>query len=322
MLAPLAEAAVSISSVFGANMVLQRGKAIPVSGTAAANKVITVTFNGQTKGATSDAAGKWQIALDPMAAKVTGGNLTAQEAGANTVTLGNVRVGDVWICGGQSNMDNVGERLALWALKNDYKRPIATASGPVLKDVTVSGGSLVCSFDHVGEGLMVGAKTAYLPTVEVAGGALDKSDPGMFIQDVTVDGVSVGSVRHFTFDPLDSNRGITATFAAAPPVHTITATASGGGSFSEVGAIPVAQGATRTFTVTPASGARVSLTVDGKVLGPRTRHTFADVRENHTIAASFTFPINAQAGYGGSIRPPGRSGPRLSPSRLQASLLP
>jgi sialate O-acetylesterase len=651
MLAPLAEAAVSISPVFGANMVLQRGKATPVSGTAAANKAITVTFNGQTKSTTSDAAGKWQIALDPMAAKVAGGNLTAQEAGANTVTLGNVVVGDVWICGGQSNMDmvlgscdrqvdidtanfpvmrqfraplvqaetaldtvsgswtpcspatasgfsavafyfgrkicqdqgsaipiglylasvggttidpwlapegavdipalapiytqpvlpsgpfrlfngmvypfaplpakgmiwyqgenaqssvqspdsyylkmkalaqgyqrmtgmedfafyfvqlaywgqqqtspepvlisggwdadtriqqaramavprsgmasamdvgssldgdriwdgwhpknkfDVGERLALWALKNDYGRPIATASGPVLKDVTVSGGSLVCSFDHVGDGLMIGAKTAYLPTVEVAGGALDKfsiagatgawydatativgntvvvSSPsvpaprkvayacwqnpvganlynrvtldgvpnglpaspfyiddvtakftvtatagaggsispagtttylkratalytitpaaGMFIQDVTVDGVSVGSVRHFTFDPLYSNRGITATFAATPPVHTVTATASGGGTLSEVGAIPVAQGATRTFTVTPASGARVSLTVDGKVLGPRTRHTFADVRENHTIAASFTFPINAQAGYGGSVSPPG-----------------
>jgi ERCC4-related helicase len=126
MLAPLAEAAVSISPVFGTNMVLQRGKAIPVSGTAAANKAITVTFNGQTKSTTSDAAGKWQIALDPMAAKVTGGNLTAQEAGANTVTLGNVVVGDVWICGGQSNMDMVLGSC-------DRQVDIDTANFPVMR---------------------------------------------------------------------------------------------------------------------------------------------------------------------------------------------
>jgi sialate O-acetylesterase len=94
---------------------------------------------------------------------------------ASAMDVGSSLDGDrIWDGWHPKNKFDVGERLALWALKNDYGRPIATASGPVLKDVTVSGGSLVCSFDHVGDGLMIGAKTAYLPTVEVAGGALDK----------------------------------------------------------------------------------------------------------------------------------------------------
>ena len=62
---------------------------------------------------------------------------------------------------------DVGERLALWALKNDYGRSTIVPSGPILKDVTVANStatyptrkSIVCSFDYVGAGLMVGSKT-------------------------------------------------------------------------------------------------------------------------------------------------------------------
>ena len=59
---------------------------------------------------------------------------------------------------------DVGERLALWALKNDYGRTTVVPSGPILRDVTISGNKLICSFDYVGAGLMVGLKTPYLPT--------------------------------------------------------------------------------------------------------------------------------------------------------------
>ena len=104
-----ATATVSLAPIFSTNMVLQRGKPVPVSGTAAANKTITVAFNTQSKSTTSDAAGNWQVMLDAMVAKTTGGNLTATETGANTVTLSNVVVGDVWICSGQSNMAWAGQ---------------------------------------------------------------------------------------------------------------------------------------------------------------------------------------------------------------------
>lgn len=646
-----ASATVTVAPPYADNMVLQRGKPVPVAGMAAANQAITVAFNTQSKTTTSDAQGRWRVMLDPMAAKAAGGNLTATGAGANTVTLSNVVVGDVWLCSGQSNMDmvlgscnrqvdidganypvmrqfraplvqsgiplgtvaggwtvcspstaanfsavafyfgrkicqdqasaipiglyvasvggttidpwlapegatdlpvlaplysqpimpsgpfrlfngmvypysplpakgmiwyqgenaqsttqsadsyylkmralaqgyqrmlgmddfafyfvqlaywgqqqtspepvlfsggwdadtriqqaramalphagmasamdvgssldgdqvwdgwhpkdkfDVGERLALWALKNDYGRPIETASGPVLRDVTVAGSTLVCSFDHVGKGLMVGSKTEYQPTAEVVGGTLDKfsiagaagawydatativgntvvvsspsvavprrvayacwqnpvganlynklildgvnnglpaspfyvddvtakhtvtatagpggtispagtstflkrattryeitPEPGRFIVDVAVDGVSVGTPRSYTFDPLDADHTISATFGEGAPSFTVTATASGGGTLSPSGAVSVAQGSSQEFTVASSPGAAIALTVDGNPLGPRTRHIFADVRKNHTITATFSFPIEAQAGYGGTITPAG-----------------
>lgn len=66
----------------------------------------------------------------------------------------------------------LGERLALWALKNDYGRAIPETSGPILRNVTVSGNKAICTFDHIGDGLMVGSKTLYQPTQEVVGGTL------------------------------------------------------------------------------------------------------------------------------------------------------
>ena len=102
--APMASATVAVNGLFSDHMVLQRDMPCPIWGTAAASKTITVAFNGQTKTATSDAAGNWQLNLDAIPAKTTGSSLTIAEDGANTLTFSDVVVGDVWICGGQSNM--------------------------------------------------------------------------------------------------------------------------------------------------------------------------------------------------------------------------
>ncbi len=641
-----AGAVVALDSAFGANMVLQREKPLPVRGTATPASAITVTFNGQTKSATADSGGKWRATLDPMSAKTAGGNFTVSQGGANTITLGNVVVGDVWICSGQSNMDmalancnrkaqdqdtanypvmrsfraplvsadepektvtgtwqvctpatsgqfsavafyfgreicdtlnssvpvglyvasvggttidlwlapegltdepvlaplynqsvlpsgpfsffngmvypysplpakgmiwyqgenaertvqspdsyylkmkalaqgykrmtgsadfpfyfvqiaywgqqqtspapvldpnggwsadtrlqqanamaiphsgmasamdvgssldgdqiwdgwhpktkqDVGERLALWALKNEYAQPIGETSGPILRDITVNAGTLVCTFDHYGSGLMVGSKTPYQPTTEVVGGALDKfsiagtngtwydatasivgntvvlSSPsvpspikaayacwqnpvganlynrdglpaspfymdnvnakftvtasagvggtishpgaesylkrmtslyqitpnaGYQVQDVNVDGVSVGAATSHTFDPIAANHTISATFSTTAPDFTISAPAATGGSLAPSGNIAVTAGQDREFNVSGPPNAIVRLTVDGKSLGRRDRYVFADVRKDHSISATFSFPIDAQSGYGGSISPPG-----------------
>ncbi len=637
MWVPIASAAVLISPRFGNHMVLQRDKPVPVSGTASVNEKVTVTFHGQTKTTTSDAAGSWQLMLDAMPATSSGKNLTATEAGANSVTLTDIVIGDVWLCGGQSNMAftlgdcdrrgdieradypvmrqfraplaisdhplpptggdwtvcrpstaaafsavafyfgrkicedqksaipiglyvasvggtkidpwlapegatdipalaplytqdilpwgpfslfngmvhshaplpakgliwyqgengemsvqspdsyylkmkalaqgyrrmlgvedfafyfvqlaawgkppadatpvlfsggwdadtrlqqanamalphagmasaldigdaadmhprdklDVGERLALWALKNDYGKPATVASGPVLKDASRSGGSVVCTFSHSGSGLMAGSKTPYQPTratpgeplrsfsiaaasgawhpatavirgdtvvlsspavprprrvayacwqnpagcnlynreglpaspfhvddVEAkftitaragAGGKISPAvatgylkrqtalytitpDTGFHIAGVTVDGVPLGAVASHTFDPLDADHRIAATFTRKAPEFTITATTAPGGRIVPEGEVKVAAGNARTFSATSGPGAIVTLAVDGKPLGRRASHTFADVRENHTITASFTFPIEARAGYGGTITPAG-----------------
>ena len=630
---PQAGATVALAPLFGNNMVLQRGKPVPVSGIATSSKGISVTFNGQTKTTTSDAFGNWQVILDAMVANASGGNLTATETGANTVTMGNVVVGDVWICSGQSNMAfglggcnrqvdidsanypvlrqfsaplvtsdlplattsgswtvcspssasgfsavafyfgrkicqdqssaipiglcvssvggtridpwlapegaadipvlaplytqsilpwgpfslfngmvypyspmpakglvwyqgensesttqsvdsyylkmkalaqgykrmlgmddfafyfvqlanwgtlptdatpvlitggwdadtriqqanamaiphagmasaldigdsadmhpldklDLGERLALWALKYDYGRTITETSGPILKNVTVSGNTLVCTFDHLGSGLMVGSKTPYLPTAEVVGGTLQKfsiaaasgtwyaatativgntvavsspsvttptrvayacwqnpvgcnlynkdglpaspfyvddvtakytvtataatggsispadattylkrktalytitPDAGKFILDVKVDGVSVGSVNSYTFDPLYANHTIAATFATLAPSYAVTTASSASGTISPSGPLSIAQAGSQTFKMVPNSGCRlISTTADGVALGNRSSVTFTDVRTPHAVSA--TFAIIPTPGTGTGLR--------------------
>jgi len=94
---------------FADNMVLQRGMAVPVWGTADAGESVTVSFAGQEKTVTADASGKWFVALDPMLAskekrtmRITGGRTSPR---ADTTEIKNVLVGEVWFASGQSNME-------------------------------------------------------------------------------------------------------------------------------------------------------------------------------------------------------------------------
>ena len=94
--------AVEPNSVFCDHAVLQRDKLAPVWGKAAPGEKVTVIFAGQTKTATTDAHGKWQVVLDPLKANTKPQTLTI--AGKDKVEIKDVLVGDVWIMGGQSNM--------------------------------------------------------------------------------------------------------------------------------------------------------------------------------------------------------------------------
>jgi len=96
-----ARADVSLPSVFGSHMVLQRDMADKVWGKADPGEAVTVKLAGQEKAATADDAGKWSVNLDPMPA---GGPHVMTVAGKNTLTYEDVLVGEVWLCSGQSNM--------------------------------------------------------------------------------------------------------------------------------------------------------------------------------------------------------------------------
>ncbi len=94
---------ISLPKIFGDRMVLQRDAAVPVWGQAAPGEPVTVHFAGQEKSATADAAGKWKTALDPLGASFEPRDFSV--SGSSTVTLHGVLVGEVWLCGGQSNME-------------------------------------------------------------------------------------------------------------------------------------------------------------------------------------------------------------------------
>lgn len=69
------------------------------------------------------------------------------------------------------NKQDVGKRLALWALSQDYGRSVVK-SGPLYREHVIEGAAIRLRFDHVGSGLMIGEKKGLAPTVEVKGGRL------------------------------------------------------------------------------------------------------------------------------------------------------
>jgi hypothetical protein len=134
---------------------------------------------------------------------------------------------------------------------------------------------------------------------------------GFAISSVTVDGANQGAITSYTFNNVQANHTISATFQSTITNFTITASAGSGGSISPNGAVTVAQGSSKTFTITPNSGFSISsVTVDGANQGAITSYTFTNVQANHTISAAFQqqvtqFTITASAGTGGSISPTG-----------------
>jgi len=96
-----------VSPVFGDNMVLQRDQVDRVWGWCSTpGAKITVTIGSQSAEATPDTAGRWQanVPAQPVGGPYT---MTVEVTGSapQQVTFNNVMLGDVWICGGQSNMD-------------------------------------------------------------------------------------------------------------------------------------------------------------------------------------------------------------------------
>jgi sialate O-acetylesterase len=69
------------------------------------------------------------------------------------------------------NKQDVGTRLALWALARDYGRDIVY-SGPLYKSMKVEGNKIRITFEHVDGGLITGKKEGLKPTEEVAGAEL------------------------------------------------------------------------------------------------------------------------------------------------------
>ncbi len=70
------------------------------------------------------------------------------------------------------NKQDVGVRLALWALAKDYGKKDLVYSGPLYKSMKVEGDKIRITFDHVGGGLIVGKKEGLKPVEAVADGQL------------------------------------------------------------------------------------------------------------------------------------------------------
>jgi sialate O-acetylesterase len=132
-----ARADVSLAPLFRDHAILQRDQLVPVWGHAEPGENITVTYRGQTIGATTGRDGRWIACLEPMSAAIEPAELTV--TGKNTVTLHDVLVGEVWLASGQSNMfwqiRSLPDAAGITAkIRNPYVRQIAitltTATAP------------------------------------------------------------------------------------------------------------------------------------------------------------------------------------------------
>jgi hypothetical protein len=110
---------------------------------------------------------------------------------------------------------------------------------------------------------------------------------GYHITDVVVDGVSKGIIPSYTFNNVDQDHSIVASFAI--DTFTITPSAGPHGAISPGTPRTVNYGSTPTFTFTPAPGYLATATVDGvPVALTGNTYTFPAVTADHTINALFS----------------------------------
>ena len=141
------------------------------------------------------------------------------------------------------------------------------------------------------------------------------------IKDVLVDGVSVGAVGTYSFNNIQANGTITASFQIT--TYNVTVTASAGGSVTcgtytvpagQTVVVPVNCGDQPVFTFYPDNGYQIgSVVVNNSNVGTASTYQMPTVGADGTLVAIFisssanSYTITATAGNGGSITPSGTS---------------
>mgnify|MGYP002636170565 FL=1 len=97
-------AGVRLPNLFGDHMVLQAGKEVPVWGWGTPREEVTVSFAGHSVMVEVDAKGEWSTKLPAIKKSFDGRELMVSSKSGRR-TLQDVLVGEVWVCGGQSNME-------------------------------------------------------------------------------------------------------------------------------------------------------------------------------------------------------------------------
>lgn len=107
-----------------------------------------------------------------------------------------------------------------------------------------------------------------------------------YIDDVKVDGKSVGAVTSYTFNKISANHTIDITFKKGES-YTITVTTTGSGTVNP-GTTSVPKGRDQNFTFVPAAGYIVKyVTVDGVRQTTANSYKFTNVTKNHTLHIDF-----------------------------------
>ncbi|MBL8993881.1 MAG: sialate O-acetylesterase [Spirochaetia bacterium] len=123
---------VKLPKVFTDHMVIQRDKEVVIWGTADVEQEVAVTFRGEKVTAVVK-NGKWKAVLKAMPA---GGPFELSVEGKNQILFKDVLVGEVWLAGGQSNMqfllmNSTGGKEEIESARSDQIRYYLVAYNPV-----------------------------------------------------------------------------------------------------------------------------------------------------------------------------------------------
>ena len=141
-----------VSPIFGDNMVLQRDKPDAIWGWSDPGDTIRVQIGESSATAIAGPDRRWQVKVQPPK---PGGPYTVKIVGHQTIELHNVLVGDLWLCGGQSNMG-----LPL-RLTNNADEEIKAANYPEIRFFTVQGHPAYHHVDIIqGDWRVVSSQTA------------------------------------------------------------------------------------------------------------------------------------------------------------------
>ncbi|NNE92900.1 MAG: hypothetical protein HKN23_14745 [Verrucomicrobiales bacterium] len=138
----------SVSNAFQSHMVIQRDKPVKIWGWAGApREEVTVAFAGKTATGKAGDDRAWRVKLPPVAANSEPQNLVI-EAKSGRIELEDILVGDVWILGGQSNMEFDLAKV------DDGNLEVVSANFPEIRLLTIPRGNgfdSVASFERLHE---------------------------------------------------------------------------------------------------------------------------------------------------------------------------
>jgi hypothetical protein len=127
-----------VSATLGSHMVLQRAPASArVWGSAPPGTAVSVSLDGERlPTVAADKNGTWRQSLPPTAASSTRTHLLEVTDGVRRTTLSDILFGDVFLCGGQSNMV-----FAMPAIENATAEIAAASRYPAIRLFTVGEGT-------------------------------------------------------------------------------------------------------------------------------------------------------------------------------------
>ncbi|MDR2129627.1 MAG: sialate O-acetylesterase [Odoribacteraceae bacterium] len=132
-------AGIRLPAIFAENMVLQQRSRVAVWGWTGVGERVKVTCSWDKKSypARGDASGYWRVMIPTPGASYTPHALVIRD-GDESVTIGNVLVGEVWLCSGQSNMEMPMKGFSGQQPVEGGPRAIAGSRNPGIRCFTVA----------------------------------------------------------------------------------------------------------------------------------------------------------------------------------------